>query len=151
MSSDRPVAPGRAEYRAFRPLATRWADNDVYGHVNNVVYYSFFDTAVNGYLVDAGALTVGVSPVIGLVVDSQCSYFASLAFPDRVEAGLRIDRLGRSSIAYGIGIFAEGADRAAASGRFVHVTVDRETRRPVPVPETMRTALAPLLAGSQEL
>jgi acyl-CoA thioester hydrolase len=141
----RPAPETRAAYRAFRALPTRWMDNDVYGHVNNVVYYSFFDTAVNQHLIEQGALDIAASPVIGLVVETQCVYFASLAFPDMVTAGLRVARVGGSSVRYEIGLFRNDADSAAAQGRFVHVYVDRATQRPAPVPEATRRALAPLL------
>jgi acyl-CoA thioester hydrolase len=116
-------------------------DNDVYGHVNNVVYYSFFDTVVNGWLVERGLLDIERSPVIGLVVETTCSYFAPLAFPQAVTGGLRAERIGTSSVTYGIGIFADGAETAAAAGRFVHVYVDRERRRPAPLPDDLRAAL----------
>lgn len=120
-------------------------DNDAYGHVNNVVYYSWFDTAVNAYLVEQGALDIERSTTIGLVVETQCQYFAPLAFPQTIEAGLRVARLGSSSVRYEVGLFAEDEPLTAAHGHFVHVYVDRETRRPVPVPEALRTALTPLL------
>ncbi|RCX11997.1 acyl-CoA thioester hydrolase [Extensimonas vulgaris] len=120
-------------------------DNDVYGHVNNVVYYSWFDTAVNAYLIEQGVLDIERSATIGLVVETQCNYFAPLAFPQTVEAGLRVARLGGSSVRYEVGLFAEGAPQTAAAGHFVHVYVDRTTRRPVPLPEPLRAALQPLL------
>ncbi|MBK0399688.1 acyl-CoA thioesterase [Limibaculum sp. M0105] len=145
MTADRPVAPRRDAFAAFRPITTRWSDNDIYGHVNNVRYYSFFDTAVNGHLIEAGALDIHDGPVIGLVVETRCSYFAPLAFPQTVEAGLRVDRLGRSSVSYALGIFREGADDAAAAGAFTHVYVDRETRRPVALPARLRAVLEGLL------
>src|SRR3712207_1974509 len=112
--SERPVPHSRAAYRLFRPIATRWMDNDVYGHVNNVVYYAYFDTAVNGFLLEAGALDIAASPVVGLVVETGCAYVASVAFPDRLEAGLAVTSLGRSSVRYAVGIFKEGAESAAA-------------------------------------
>ena len=135
----------RAHYRAFRTITTRWMDNDAYGHVNNVVYYSWFDTAVNAYLIEHGVLDLAQSPAIGLVVETQCQYFASLAFPQTIEAGLRVARLGGSSVRYEVGLFAQGAEHTAAHGHFVHVYVDRDQRRPVPVPAALRDALAPLL------
>jgi acyl-CoA thioester hydrolase len=145
MSSDsseaRPSAEPRSAFRAFRNISTRWMDNDAYGHINNVVYYSFFDTAVNGYLIDAGALQIETSPVIGLVIETRCNYFAPLVFPQPVEAGLRVAHIGRSSVRYEVAIFAEGADDAAAQGHFVHVYVDRETRRPADLPSALRSAL----------
>ncbi|CAO4171668.1 Acyl-CoA thioesterase [Methylorubrum populi] len=142
MSADR-HAPRetRAAFPRLVPLTTRWGDNDVYGHVNNVVYYAFFDTAVNGLLVEAGALDIARSPVIGLVVETGCRYFASLAFPDRITAGVRVAHLGRSSVRYEIAIFREDEPEAAAQGHFVHVYVDRDTRRPVPLPDRLRAVL----------
>ncbi|MDO8904771.1 thioesterase family protein [Hydrogenophaga sp.] len=135
----------RSAYRVFRPIGTRWADNDVYGHVNNVVYYSWFDTAVNAYLIEQGALDIHAGAVIGLVIETQCNYFAPLAFPETVEAGLRVAHLGRSSVRYEVGLFAQGQETAAACGHFVHVYVDRETRRPVPLPAALKTTLETLL------
>jgi len=131
----------RDAYAAFRPITTRWMDNDVYGHVNNVVYYSFFDTAVNGLLVDAGALDIHAGEVIGLVVETRCNYFAPIAFPQAVTAGVRVARLGRSSVRYEIGLYAGDATGSAAAGHFVHVYVDRATRRPVPLPDALRAVL----------
>jgi acyl-CoA thioester hydrolase len=131
----------RAAYPAWRTLTTRWMDNDVYGHVNNVVYYSFFDTAVNGLLVDAGVLDIHQGDVIGLVVETQCNYFAPIAFPQAVAAGVRVARLGRSSVRYEIGLYAGDAPVSAAAGHFVHVYVDRATRRPVPLPEALAAVL----------
>jgi len=144
MSSHRPVPEAREAYRRFVPLMTRWMDNDVYGHVNNVVYYSFFDTAVNGYLVEAGALDFHNGTVIGLVVQTQCSYFAPLAFPQTIEAGLRVAHIGGSSVRYEVGLFAQGEPQTAAHGHFVHVYVDRQTRRPVPLPQNLVQALQAL-------
>ena len=120
-------------------------DNDVYGHINNVTYYSFFDTAVNGWLVAQGALDLERSAVIGLVVQTHCDYFAPLAFPQAIEAGLRVAHLGSSSVRYEVGIFAAGEPLTAAHGHFVHVYVDRQSRRPVPLPELFRTPLERLL------
>lgn len=137
----------RADYRHFLTIPTRWMDNDVYGHVNNVVYYSYFDTVVNRYLIDAGALEIETSPVIGLVVETGCRYFAPITFPDRVDAGLRVARLGNSSVRYEVGLFRNDDPAPAASGHFVHVYVDRATRRPVPLPDPLRAALTPLVAG----
>jgi len=134
----------RADFHAFREITTRWMDNDVYGHVNNVVYYSFFDTAVNQHLIEQGALDPERSPEIGLVVETRCRYFAPLSFPDRVTAGVRVARLGTTSIAYEIALFRDDETEAAAQGGFVHVYVDRETRRPTPVPERVRAAVAGL-------
>jgi len=138
---------GRADYRHFLTISTRWMDNDVYGHVNNVVYYSYFDTVVNRYLIDAGALVIESSPVIGLVVETGCRYFAPITFPDRVEAGLRVARLGNSSVRYEVGLFRNDDPEPAAAGHFVHVYVDRDTRRPVPLPGPLRDALTPLVSS----
>ncbi len=130
----------------FRPITTRWMDNDVYGHVNNVVYYAFFDTVVNGYLVEHGALDWHAGQAVGLVVETTCRYHAPVAFPESVEAGLRVARIGNSSVRYEIAIFRVGEDEAVADGHFVHVYVDRETRRPVTVPDHLRSVLLPLTA-----
>lgn len=127
----RPEPDGRAAYPRFVPLTTRWMDNDIYGHLNNVVYYSLFDTAVNSLLIEAGALDIHGGEVIGLVVETHCNFFESLAFPQRIEAGVRVANQGRSSVRYEIGLFAEGAELCAARGHFVHVYVDRDSRRPV--------------------
>lgn len=135
--SDRPRPHSRTDYHAFRSIPTRWADNDLYGHVNNVVYYGWFDTAVNAMLIERGALDIHQGPTIGFVVETQCNYFAPLAFPQVVEAGIRVAEVGRSSVRYEIALFAEGAVAAAAQGHFVHVYVDRATRRPVPLPEAL--------------
>lgn len=137
----RAQAQPRSAYRVFRTIGTRWSDNDVYGHVNNVVYYSWFDTAVNAHLIEQGALDIHAGPVIGLVIETQCNYFAPLAFPQTVWAGLRVAHLGSSSVRYEVGLFADGVDLAAACGHFVHVYVDRETRRPVPLPEPLKRTL----------
>lgn len=141
----RPGPRPRADFPRFVPLSTRWMDNDAYGHLNNVVYLSLFDTAVNAFLVEAGVLDIGGGAVIGLVVETHCNYHASLAFPQPVEAGLRVAQLGRSSVRYEIGVFAAGAPGSAAHGHFVHVYVDRATRRPVPLPDALRDALQPLV------
>ena len=140
-AAPRPSAPVRADYRAFRTITTRWMDNDVYGHVNNVVYYSFFDTAVNGLLVEAGVLDIHAGAVIGLVVETQCNYFAPIAFPQAVSAGVRVAQLGRSSVRYEIGLYAGAAADSAAAGHFIHVYVDRATRRPVALPEPLKAVL----------
>jgi acyl-CoA thioester hydrolase len=134
--------PRREQFRVFRALPTRWMDNDVYGHVNNVQYYSFFDTAVNQALIEAGVLDPARSPVIGLVVETGCRYFRPLSFPDVIEAGLRVERLGSSSVRYELGLFRAGETDAAAAGHFVHVYVDRETRRSTPIPADVRAVLA---------
>jgi acyl-CoA thioester hydrolase len=140
----RPAPPRRADYVAFRPITTRWLDNDVYGHVNNVVYYSFFDTVVNGHLVGAGVLDFEQGETVGLVVETGCSYFASIAFPESVTGGVRVERIGTSSVRYGVGIFRGDEDSAAAAGHFVHVYVDRMTRRPRPLPARLRVVLRDL-------
>jgi len=140
----KPSPNGRADYRHFQAIATRWMDNDVYGHVNNVVYYSYFDTVVNQYLIEQGVLDIGRSSVIGLVVETQCNYFSSITFPDTVHAGLRVAKLGSSSVRYEVGLFRNDDSLAAAQGHFVHVYVDRATRRPAALPEPMRSLLAGL-------
>ena len=140
----RPKPVERSRFQHFVAITTRWMDNDVYGHLNNVIYYSFFDTAVNEFLIEHGALDIETSTSIGLVVHTECDYFSSLAFPGRVEAGLRVSATGSSSVSYEIGLFGAGEAMSAACGRFVHVYVDRQTRRPVPLPEALRNALARL-------
>ncbi len=130
---------------AFRDIGTRWMDNDVYGHVNNVVYYSWFDTAVNGYLIQHGALDIHHGTAIGLVVETQCNYFAPIAFPQSVQAGLRVARLGTSSVRYEVGLFVQGEPLASAQGHFIHVYVDKATRRPVALPMELKTVLETLL------
>lgn len=130
----RPTAISREAFKHFARLTTRWMDNDVYGHLNNVVYYSLFDTVVNRALIDAGVLDIHQGDVIGLVVETHCNYFAPLAFPQAVDAGLRVAHLGKSSVRYEIGLFGEGEPLSAAHGHFVHVYVDKQTRRPVPLP-----------------
>ncbi len=126
-------------------METRWADNDAYAHVNNVVYYAFFDSAVNRHLIEHGALQIGTSPVIGLVVESQCRYFSSIGFPDVVTVGLRVAHLGNSSVRYEIAIFRNQEDVASALGYFVHVYVDRESSRPTTIPQATRAVLAALI------
>lgn len=135
----------RSSYRAFCPITTRWSDNDVYGHVNNVVYYSWFDTAVNAHLIAHGVLDVHGGDTIGLVVETQCNYFASVAYPEPVEVGIQVAKLGGSSVRYEVGVFAAGSDTTAAAGHFVHVYVDAQTRRPKPLPEALRQVLQSLL------
>jgi acyl-CoA thioester hydrolase len=131
----------RPEFKVWRRFTTRWADNDAYGHVNNTVYYEWFDSAVNGWLVEQDLLDIQAGDPIALVVETRCSFFAPLEFPQDVELGLAVAELGRSSVRYRIGVFAEGADQAAAQGEFVHVLVDRTSRRPVEIPENWRRAL----------
>jgi acyl-CoA thioester hydrolase len=149
------LAPGhRAAYPAFLAIPTRWIDNDVYGHVNNVTYYAYFDTAVNEHLIRAGGLDIRHGPAIGIVVETACRFHKPLSFPDVIDAGLRVAAIGRSSVRYEIALFRARDEAAAATGRFVHVWVDRESRRPLGVPDPIRKALAPLrvvengLAGS---
>ncbi|MBC7940717.1 MAG: acyl-CoA thioesterase [Chitinophagaceae bacterium] len=144
-AAPRPAAPSRSSYRRFSRIDTRWMDNDVYGHVNNVVYYSFFDSVINRWLIEAGALDIHTGAVIGLVVETHCNYFAPLAFPQSVEAGLRVAQAGRSSVRYEVGLFAEDEPLAAAAGHFVHVYVERAGRRPVDLPPSLVNALSPLL------
>jgi acyl-CoA thioester hydrolase len=140
----------RAAYRHFLAIPTRWMDNDSYGHVNNVTYYSYFDTAVNEHLIRAGGLDIQTGPAIGLVVETTCRFHLPLTFPEHVDTGLRIVKLGTSSVTYEIGIFRRGDEAPAASGRFVHVWVDRATQRPTPVPPAIRAALAPLVVAGGE-
>ncbi len=131
----------RAAYPHFLAIPTRWMDNDIYGHVNNVVYYSYFDTVINEYLISAGGLDIQGGAVVGICAESACRYHAPLTFPEAVEAGLRVGRLGKSSVRYEIGLFKEGEDAAAAEGHFVHVFVERKAMTPVPIPEPIRAAL----------
>jgi acyl-CoA thioester hydrolase len=130
-----------ANYRWFCDITTRWMDNDIYGHINNVTYYSYFDTAANLYLIREGGLDIAQSSVIGVVVESKCSYREPIAFPDAIRAGLRVDHLGNRAVTYGIGIFSGKNEIASASGTFVHVMVDRVSRKPVSIPEEIRKAL----------
>lgn len=140
----RPEPLGRDEFHAWRSFATRWADNDVYGHVNNTVFYQWFDSAVNAWLVDRHLLDIEAGTLIGLVVETRCSFFASLTFPRPVEVGIGVDRIGTSSVRYRVGVFDVGHPRTAAHGEFTHVYVDRDTRRPVPIPDSWRRALETL-------
>ncbi len=137
--------PSRGEYRHFQPITTRWMDNDLYGHVNNVTYYSYFDTVVNTYLIEHGGLDIHAGSIVGFVVNSSCTYRRGIAFPDRIEAGLKVDKLGNSSVQYGVGIFLEGDDAVCAFGQFVHVFVDRSKNAPAPIPNGIRQALERLL------
>jgi acyl-CoA thioester hydrolase len=136
--------PFRAAYPAFLAIPTRWMDNDTYGHVNNVTYYAYFDTVVNEHLVRAGNLDIRNGGAIGIVVETACRFHKPLSFPETIDAGMRVVRVGHSSVTYEIGLFRAGDDEAAATGRFVHVWVDRQHRRPIAVPATVRAALAPL-------
>lgn len=131
----------RAEFKVWRRFTTRWGDNDAYGHVNNAIFYQWFDSAVNAWLVDQGLLDIGVGDPIALVVETRCSYFEPLEFPNDVEVGLAVAELGRSSVRYRIGVFGAKNEQASAQGEFVHVLVDRTTRRPVAMPEDWRRAL----------
>jgi acyl-CoA thioester hydrolase len=143
------IAPDRLprdRYPHRMPIVTRWMDNDVYGHVNNVVYYSYFDTVVNTYLIRQGALDIHSGAVIGLVVETGCRYFAPLSFPDVVVAGLRVERIGNSSVRYQVGLFRNDETEPCAQGHFTHVYVDRVNRRPAALPAALRAALEPLLA-----
>lgn len=137
--------PSRQDYKVFYPIATRWMDNDFYGHVNNVVYYSYFDTVVNLFLIDVGGLDIHSDPVVGYVVNSGCSYLSPVGYPDRLEAGLRVDRIGNSSVQYGLAIFKQGAEVASAHGYFVHVFVERAINKAVTVPTGIRRALEKIL------
>jgi acyl-CoA thioester hydrolase len=139
--TQREPAPGRAAFAAFVPMTTRWKDNDPYGHLNNVVYYELFDAAVNQLLIERGLLNPAASGVIGLVVESRCRFFSSLAFPDAVEVGVAVEAIGRSSVHYRLAVFKAGADTAAADGRYTHVYVERGTGRPVAIPEPHRQAM----------
>ena len=134
----------RTDFAVLRELPTRWSDDDTYGHVNNVVHYLMFDTAVNGWLIEAAGVDIRTLPAIGVVVETSCRYFAELRFPETVTAGIGLEKLGSSSVVYQLALFGEGRDAPAAVGRFVHVYVDRGTRRPVPVPPEIRGALAEL-------
>jgi acyl-CoA thioester hydrolase len=141
----KPQPEPRSAYRVLRPITTRWMDNDMYGHVNNVVYYSWFDTAVNAHLIEQGALDVQAGSTIGFVVETQCNYFTPLAFPQTVEAGIRVAHIGGSSVRYEIALFAHSQDLCAAKGHFIHVYVDAQTRRPMPLPLKLKTTLEQLL------
>jgi acyl-CoA thioester hydrolase len=149
MSADPKNVAKRGDYGHFLAIPTRWMDNDVYGHVNNVVYYSYFDTVINRYLIEAGGLDIQASPVIGIAVETMCRFRRSFAFPETIDAGLRVGHLGKSSVRYEIGLFGPskgdgGGDEARAEGHFVHVFVERATNTPVPIPDPMRAALARL-------
>jgi len=140
----KPQPEPRSAYRAFRNIGTRWMDNDAYGHVNNVVYYSWFDTVVNAHLIEHGALDIHHGETIGLVIETQCNYFASVAFPQAVEAGIRVAHLGKSSVRYEVGIFVQGEPLTAAKGHFVHVYVDKASRRPTALPPQLKSVLEAL-------
>lgn len=145
-TTTRPQPESRSAFKVFRRIDTRWMDNDVYGHVNNVVYYSWFDTAVNAHLIEQGALDIHHGDTIGLVIETHCNYFAPLAFPQTIDVGIRVAKLGGSSVRYEIGLFAQGEDLCAARGHFVHVYVDKENRRPVKaLPLKLKTVLETLV------
>ena len=139
------TTPHRTDYRHFQSITTRWHDNDIYGHVNNVTYYSFFDSAVNTYLIERGGLDIHEGAIVGFVVSSSCDYFASIAYPDLIEVGVRVAKLGNSSVQYELAVFKAGESEACAAGRFVHVFVDRESNQPVSIPEGLRAALQVLV------
>lgn len=144
-TTPRPQPEPRSAYKAFRPISTRWSDNDAYGHVNNVVYYSWFDTAVNGFLIEHGAIDIHAGQVIGFVAETGCNYFSPLAFPEPVVAGIRVAHVGQSSVRYEVGLFpADERQLCAAKGHFVHVYVDRATQRPVPIPAELIRVLETL-------
>ncbi len=153
MTTEQPQRIDRADYAHFLEIPTRWNDNDVYGHVNNVEYYAFFDTVINDWLIREGGLDIharGAGGAVGLCVESHCAYRAAVAFPDVLEAGLRVGHLGRSSVRYEIGIFSPGEAQPSADGWFVHVFVDAASREPVSIPEGIRSSLERLITGSEE-
>ncbi len=135
----------RKDYKQFYPITTRWMDNDIYGHVNNVTYYSYFDTVVNQYLIEEAGMDIQNAPIVGFVVHSSCSYVAGIAYPQAIEAGIHVKKLGNSSVTYGVGIFKKGADIAAAYGEFVHVFVERAKNKSVPIPGNIRAALEKIM------
>jgi acyl-CoA thioester hydrolase len=150
LSAEEPnsLPTGRGDYPHFETIPTRWNDNDVYGHVNNVEFYAFFDTVINRWLITEGGLDIHRGDVIGVCAESHCTYRDGFSFPDDVEAGLRVGKLGNSSVRYEIGLFAAGAEEPAATGWFVHVFVDAESRRPAAMPERLRSSLERLAAGA---
>ena len=139
----------RSDYFAFYPITTRWMDNDIYGHVNNVTYYSYFDSAVNRYLIEEGGLDIQDAPIVGYVVNSQCHYREPIAYPEKIEVGLRVNKLGNSSVTYGVAIFKEGHEQACAYGDFIHVFVDRAADKSVSIPPAIRRALEKLDVNAQ--
>jgi acyl-CoA thioester hydrolase len=145
MSSARPEPGLRNQYAQFMPVQTRWMDNDVYGHVNNVVYYSYFDTVVNRYLIDPGGLDFHIAPIVGIMAETMCRFHRSFAYPEAIDAGLRVGRLGKSSVRYEVGLFGEGEDAARVEGHLVHVFVERATNTPVAIPPGIRAALERLV------
>ena len=144
MSREQP--PSRSDYHWFTEIRTRWADNDIYGHVNNVVYYSYFDSIANLFLIEEGSFDIHNDANVGFVVNSSCNYFSPIVFPQKLTGAMRADRIGSSSVQYGLAIFAEDSDVASAAGTFTHVFVDRAENRPVPIPEPMRVALTSISA-----
>jgi acyl-CoA thioester hydrolase len=144
-AANAPPPRERCAYPHFMLVPTRWMDNDIYGHVNNVVYYSYFDTVINRYLIAEGGLDIVAGDVIGVVAESHCRYLRGISFPADIDAGLGVGKLGRSSVRYEIGLFLQGENAAAAEGHFVHVFVDRASRRPVPIPDRLRAALERLV------
>jgi len=145
MSDQKISPPRRADFVVFEEIHSRWMDNDAYGHINNVVYYSFFDTAVNRYLIEHNVLDIAKSEIIGLVIETQCQYFSSITYPDLIQVGLKVAHLGNSSVRYELAIFANDDDIASAKGHFVHVYVDRKTNKPTPIPRDVREVLQQLL------
>jgi acyl-CoA thioester hydrolase len=137
--------PARSDYPVYYPLTTRWSDNDIYGHVNNVVFYSYFDTVANRYLIEEGGMDISDGTIVGYVVNSGCQYLSPITYPEPIEAGLRVEKLGNSSVQYGIAIFREGEPEPAAFGHFVHVFVERAANKSVPIPAPLRTALERIL------
>ena len=148
MSDKKLPPPTRADFVAFEDVHSRWMDNDAYGHINNVVYYSFFDTAVNRYLIEHKVLDIAKSETIGLVIETQCKYFAPIMYPDLIHVGLKVAHLGNSSVKYEVAIFANDVDIASALGHFVHVYVDRQTNKPTPIPKNVRDVLQQLVKAS---
>jgi len=140
--------PTRADYRWFMPITTRWMDNDIYGHVNNVHYYSYFDTVVNTFLINEAGLDIHNGDIIGYIVNSQCDYKKAIAFPEKIEGGFRVNHLGNSSVEYGVAIFKAGDEQACAFGHFTHVFVGRDDERPVAIPEKIRNALTSMLVSN---
>ena len=143
MTDGKPM--NREDYKYFNSITTRWMDNDVYGHVNNVTYYSYFDTTANQYLIEEAGLDIHNAPIVGFVVHSNCNYLSPIAYPDKIEAGLYVKKLGNSSVTYGVGIFKKGENTAAAFGEFVHVFVNRVDKKSVSIPEKMRIAMEKLV------
>ena len=141
------VTETRQRYPHFLAIPTRWMDNDVYGHLNNVVYYSYFDTVINEYLIRQGNLDIAKGEIIGVCAESTCRFHDELTFPEMVDAGLRVGKLGNTSVRYEIGLFRQGEDKPAATGHFVHVFINRQTRTPEPVPDEIREALARLVVN----